>query len=266
MRASLSWLEEQEDAESARWLIAYVDTPADSLHARGLDGLCLRWCDSALRVCGRVGRALGGLQLNRDDYRSALRALDEAERLLSAHAGVEGLAAARSEQAADRLNRGDLEQAPSLYLAVDRMRREAGAAESSDHRCSCSGWCTGNSGDTGGWPLTCGSCWRKASGPGRNRPRPWRRITWRGWNSTAGVGTSRGTGAGEPWDSIRTSETTAASRTCWSSGDAALEGRPSPRSSAPARPTHHRARRGFQPRDFRRAFATPAPAMESRLS
>lgn len=179
LRASVAWLEGQADSDSARCLIATVDALADYLHARGLDGLCLRWSEAALRACERVDEnpsrmllvqgearravgewqgaldsfraamnasrgvapgmharavlALGSLQLNRGDYGTALRTLAEAERLVLAQGDAEGLATVRSEQAAYYLNRGDLERALALYLNVDRMQRDAGAAESSDH-------------------------------------------------------------------------------------------------------------------------------------
>lgn len=179
LRASVAWLEGQADPESDRCLMATVDALADYLHARGLEGLCLHWCEAALRACERLGEnparvwliqgearqalgewrgaldsfrqameasraaapsvharavlALGSLQFNRGDYGTAFRTLAEAERLLLVQGEVAGLAAVRAEQAAYHLNRGDPERALALYLDVERMQREAGAAETSDH-------------------------------------------------------------------------------------------------------------------------------------
>lgn len=88
---------------------------------------------AAPSVHARAVLALGSLQFNRGEYGPALRTLAEAERMLLAQGDVAGLAAVRAEQAAYPLNRGDLERALALYLDEDRMQREAGAAERSDH-------------------------------------------------------------------------------------------------------------------------------------
>ena len=77
--------------------------------------------------------ALGRLQLNRGNYRVALETLAKAESLLSEQSDYEGLATARSEIAAYHLNRSELDKALSLYHEVDRLRRQAGATEASDH-------------------------------------------------------------------------------------------------------------------------------------
>ena len=81
----------------------------------------------------RAVLALGCLQMNQGNYRGALDTLHEAEKLLLERSDYEGVAVARSEVAAYYLNRRDLDKALSLYHSVDRLRKQAGAAESSDH-------------------------------------------------------------------------------------------------------------------------------------
>lgn len=81
----------------------------------------------------RAVLALGRLQLNQGDYKTALETLAQAETLLSEQSDYEGLVTVRSEVAAYHLNRRELDKALSLYLEVDRLRRQAGATETSDH-------------------------------------------------------------------------------------------------------------------------------------
>jgi len=77
--------------------------------------------------------ALGRLQLNRGDYKKALKTLACAEKLLAEQSDYEGLSAVRSEIAAYHLNRRELDKALSYYLEVARLRQQAGATEPSDH-------------------------------------------------------------------------------------------------------------------------------------
>jgi len=86
-----------------------------------------------LHTYARAVLALGRLQLNQGDYRTALQTLSKAEELLSEQSDYEGLAAARAEFAAYYLNRRELDKALHLYLQVDQLRRQAGVTEPSDH-------------------------------------------------------------------------------------------------------------------------------------
>lgn len=81
----------------------------------------------------RAVLSLGRLQLNQGDYETALETLSEAERLLSKQSNYEGVATARSEVAAYYLNRRELDKALSLYKEVDRLRRQEGITEASNH-------------------------------------------------------------------------------------------------------------------------------------
>jgi len=81
----------------------------------------------------RAVLAVGRLELNQGDYEEALETLATAETLLSEQSDYEGLATARAEIAAYYLNRNELDKALSLYHEVDRIRRQAGATEASDH-------------------------------------------------------------------------------------------------------------------------------------
>lgn len=81
----------------------------------------------------RAVLALGRLQLNQGDYETALTTLAEAERLLSEQSDYEGVASAHAEVAAYYLNRRELDKALALYQEVDRLRRQAGAVEASNH-------------------------------------------------------------------------------------------------------------------------------------
>lgn len=81
----------------------------------------------------RAVLSLGRLQLNQGDYGTALETLAKAETLLLEQSDYEGLAIVRSEVAAYHLNRGELDKALSLYLEVERLRRQTGATEASDH-------------------------------------------------------------------------------------------------------------------------------------
>jgi len=76
---------------------------------------------------------LGRLQLNRDNYKDALETLGKAEALCAEQSDYEGMATVRSEVAAYHLNRRELDEALSLYLEVDQLRRQAGATEASDN-------------------------------------------------------------------------------------------------------------------------------------
>jgi tetratricopeptide (TPR) repeat protein len=86
-----------------------------------------------LRTYAQAILALGRLQFNQGDYERALETLTEAEMLLSEQSDYEGMATVSSEFAAYHLNRGELDQALSLYLEVDQLRRRAGGTEASDH-------------------------------------------------------------------------------------------------------------------------------------
>jgi len=81
----------------------------------------------------RAVLALGRLQKNQGNYREALETLSKAERLLSEQSDYEGVAVVRSEMAGEYLNRGEWDKALSLYRSVDRLRKQAGATETSDH-------------------------------------------------------------------------------------------------------------------------------------
>lgn len=68
--------------------------------------------------------ALGRLQINKGEYRSALQTLKTAEELLSALSDIEGVAAAKSEVAAYLLVRGEYQQSLQQYLEIDAMLRQ----------------------------------------------------------------------------------------------------------------------------------------------
>lgn len=179
LRASQAWLADQDSAETAQLLIAYVKVLAPYLRQRGLNADLLRWCEDGLKACDKLrqnpgwllllrseaqnslGRweetmdsikaaieksktidprtyaqsilALGRLQLQQGNYKQSLETLSEAESLLVEQSDHEGLATARSEIAAYYLNRRELDQALTLYLEVDQLRRRTCEDEAINH-------------------------------------------------------------------------------------------------------------------------------------
>lgn len=77
--------------------------------------------------------ALGRLQFNRGDYPVALNTLAQAQSLLMEAQDIEGAATAQAEVAAYYLNRGELDKALSLYLEVDKLRRQINPTDPSNH-------------------------------------------------------------------------------------------------------------------------------------
>lgn len=77
--------------------------------------------------------ALGHLQLNRGDYRSALKTLAEAEHMLLEAKDLDGVADAKAEVAAYYLNRNEWDKALRLYQEVDELRRRMDPSGPSDH-------------------------------------------------------------------------------------------------------------------------------------
>jgi tetratricopeptide (TPR) repeat protein len=77
--------------------------------------------------------ALGCLQFNRGDYRVALDTLAQAEDLLTKLQDWNGVASARAQVAAYHLNRGELDQALTLYQEIDLLRRRIDPAGPTDH-------------------------------------------------------------------------------------------------------------------------------------
>lgn len=81
----------------------------------------------------RAVLALGRLQFNQGDYKTALDTLSRAETLLVELSDYEGVATVRAEFAAYHLNRKELDQALALYLEADELHRRAGGAGVSTH-------------------------------------------------------------------------------------------------------------------------------------
>lgn len=84
-------------------------------------------------VHARAVLALGRLQLNLGQYRQALPTLASAEKLLTDVHDYDGVAAAKAEVAAYFLNRDEYKKALDLYLEVDKLRRQANPAVTSNH-------------------------------------------------------------------------------------------------------------------------------------
>ncbi len=97
-----NWSTAVDDAQSA------IDT------ARGVD----------TETYARGMLALGSLQFNQGDYKTALVTLYQAEKILTQINDIEGVATARAQYAAYHLNRGELDQALIRYQEVDRLRRQ----------------------------------------------------------------------------------------------------------------------------------------------
>jgi len=77
--------------------------------------------------------ALGHLQFNRGEYRTAFHTLKMAEELLGKISDIDGVAAVKSETAAYHLNKGEYQKALEIYLEVDKLRREVDPSGPSDH-------------------------------------------------------------------------------------------------------------------------------------
>ena len=76
--------------------------------------------------------ALGRLQINIGEYRSALRTLETAEKLSRTVSDLEGVAIAKAEVAAYFLYIGEYLQALNLHLEVDGIRQDLEPSASSD--------------------------------------------------------------------------------------------------------------------------------------
>lgn len=84
------------------------------------------------RTYARAFMALGHLQFDQGDYRTALKTLTRAEKLLSKQSDYKALITVRLMIATYYLSRRDLDKALSLYLDVDQLRRRVGTSEASD--------------------------------------------------------------------------------------------------------------------------------------
>lgn len=89
--------------------------------------------DADLQVYTRAVLTLGGFQLNRGDYRLALKTLSVAQGLSENLSDIDGIATAKSDIAAYFLNRNELGRALSLYKEVDALRRKVDPLGPSDH-------------------------------------------------------------------------------------------------------------------------------------
>ena len=89
--------------------------------------------DTDLQVYNRAMLTLGSFQLNRGDYRLALKTLSVAQGLSENLSDIDGIATAKSDIAAYFLNRNELDVALSLYKEVDALRRKVDPRGPSDH-------------------------------------------------------------------------------------------------------------------------------------
>ncbi len=77
--------------------------------------------------------ALGRLEFNQGNYQRAFATMDVAKQEFLKLNDQEHLLIILGEKAAYYLNRNEFDKALSLYLEIDRMQKEHGATESSDH-------------------------------------------------------------------------------------------------------------------------------------
>jgi tetratricopeptide (TPR) repeat protein len=126
LEASHAWLALQQDALSARLLIAYTNTLAPYLMERSLPGTLLRWCDEALATCERLQEAPEDLLLLRIEAQHALAQWEAArasieevlrsrEMLSEKHQGRATFALGRLE-----LNQGHYERALALLSQAEQ--------------------------------------------------------------------------------------------------------------------------------------------------
>lgn len=77
--------------------------------------------------------ALARLLFNQGDYSIALQMMESIKPFFLQTGDSEHWLAARAETAAYYLNKGEPDTALAIYLEIDRLRKEAGAIESTDH-------------------------------------------------------------------------------------------------------------------------------------
>lgn len=86
-----------------------------------------------IQTHSRALLALGRLEFNQGRYRIAFETMNAAKASFSQEKDDEHLLLILGETAAYHLNRREFDKALSLYHEIDRLKRQAGANESSDH-------------------------------------------------------------------------------------------------------------------------------------
>lgn len=81
----------------------------------------------------RATLSLGRLEFNQGNYTAAFRAMNTAKAFFTQEADQEQLLIILGEAAAYHLNRREFNKALSLYQEIDRLQKQSGTMESSDH-------------------------------------------------------------------------------------------------------------------------------------
>jgi tetratricopeptide (TPR) repeat protein len=130
LRASQSWLANQDGDEEAKLLLAYVEALAPYLRQRGLNGELLRWCEDGLRAGARLRQNLGWLLLLRSEAQNALgqwdEAMDSIRMAVEASYGKDPQSHSRALLALGslQLNQGDYKVALETLAQAERLLSE----------------------------------------------------------------------------------------------------------------------------------------------